>query len=421
MPPSSMQFLPLNRQADIAAKWCLVPAFLAFPISHSLASAFMLLILALWLLSGRWRERWLNLCKTPVFWSAMALYAMILLGVLYTVAPQADWQLHLEKYLKIALIAVWLSLFIDAPRHRTLALNAFVVAMLFIVVSTWLNIWFQLPWSKSQNQGWGVSHHVFGDHITQNVMMAFFVLVTLFRWRNSEKIWVRWLWFLVAIFSIISVTHLSEGRTGFVLLSAMVGVFVLLQIRGKLSISYLLLAAIVMIGLLASSEAMRDRFSMAVTEFQRSDVDNMTSIGHRLYNYKTTPILVSESPIIGLGTGAYHSQICRVISDPNQCQMFSWHPHNQYLFFAVNHGVIGLVLYFIFLGSMALIALRSIDKQAQILLLGLTVLLAINSLFNSPLWSSRESHFFTLMAGLLTSMAWCSRGRQFKEGGDQTR
>lgn len=79
------------------------------------------------------------------------------------------------------------------------------------------------------------------------------------------------------------------------------------------------------------------------------------------------------------------------------------------MFFAADHGLVGLGLYLAFLASMAWVALRSADLQARTLLLGLTALLAVNSVFNSALWSARESHFFTLMAALLVSMAWATR------------
>ncbi len=389
--------------------WVLVALFLAFPVSLGLANVLMLLALVLWAVGGHWQERWQAVKGNPVFWATTVLYACILVGVAYTVAPAGDWKLHLGKYLKLALLGVWLTLFMAGAKQRGWALNAFAVAMAFTAMSAWLNVWFQLPWSQSQNQGWGVSHHVFGDYITQNVMMAFFVLLALYRVRHEPVPWQKLAWGIMALMAMISVTHLSEGRTGYVLLVATVGVFVGTQLKGRQALVAVFLAVVALGVLLTSSDAMRSRFTQAIAEAQQHEVDNTTSIGHRLYNYKTTPRLVAKAPVLGLGTGAYHTQICQVLDDPAQCSTYAWHPHNQYLFFAADHGLLGLGAYLALLCAMVWVALRSKDDQARTLLLGLTALLAVNSLFNSPLWSARESHFFTLMAALLVSMAWASR------------
>jgi len=393
---------------NTAAQWTLVAAFGAFPIALGLANALMLLAVMLWCLGGQWADRWQAVSRNPVAWLVLVLYGLMLLGVLYTPAPAEDWQLHLKKYIKLPMMVVWLALLWQAASIRRHALNAFAAAMAFTAASTWLNVWFQLPWSQSQNQGWGVTHHVFGDYITQNVMMALFVLLALFRARAGQA-WVRWGWAATALLAAVSITHLSDGRTGYVLLAVAVGVFILTQLTGKVAVAAVLAGLLGLAGLLATSDTMRARFDMAIAEAKRHDTDNASSIGHRLYNYKTAPKLVAEKPLLGWGTGAYHTEICRVLDKPEECPMYSWHPHNQYLFFAAEHGVVGLGLYLALLTSMVWVAFRATDPQARTLLLGLTALLAVNSLFNSPLWSARESHFFTLMGALLASMAWVSR------------
>jgi O-antigen ligase len=154
---------------------------------------------------------------------------------------------------------------------------------------------------------------------------------------------------------------------------------------------------------LMSSELVSQRFQQARVEFQERDLNNLSSIGHRLYNYETTAELIAEKPWLGWGTGAYHTEICRVIGDPEKCTIFSWHPHNQYLFFGADHGMLGIFSYVALLISMVWFALKDKELESRVLLLGLAVLLAVDSLFNSPLWSSRESHFFLFMMALLAA------------------
>lgn len=403
-----MTLSSMSNRCNTAAQWTLVAACGTFPVALGLANALMLLSVLLWCLGGHWAARWQAIARNPVAWLVLALYGLMWVGVLYTTAPADDWQLHLKKYSKLPMVAVWLTLLWQAAGIRRHALNVFGVAMAFTAASTWLNVWFQLPWSQSQEPGWGVSHHVFGDYITQNVMMSLFVLLALFR-AHAAQAWQRWGWAAVALLSAVTMTHLSMGRTGYVLLVVAVGVFILTRLTGRVAWGALVGGVLLLGGLLATSDTMRERFALAMTEAQQHDTNNASSIGHRLYNYKTTPKLIAEKPLLGWGTGAYHTAICHVLDKPEECPSYSWHPHNQYLFFAADHGVVGLGLYLALLASMVWVAWRSADPQARTLLLGLTALLAVNGLFNSALWSARESHFFSLMAALLVSMAWASR------------
>lgn len=338
-------------------------------------------------------------------WLLVGLYAVVLLGLTYS---PADWRWkgeHLNKYARLVYAALILVLLVVFPRIQAIAFKAFVAAMLFVLFSTWLNIWFLLPWSKSQSLGWGHSHHVFGDYITQNVMMSFFCAVALHYAFNSKNRAWQIFWALITVAAAISITHLSIGRTGYVLLFTALVTYAFIASKGRwlwISIAGIGLASAVAV---FSSEVLQDRFTQAWQEVQRSQTDNQTSIGHRLYNYTTTSRMIAEKPLIGHGTGAYHTEICRFMADKEQRDMCSWHPHNQYLFFAANHGLVGLAPFVAIIFYMFFLAHRSHHPQAKTLLAVLAALLMINSLINSPLWSSRESHFFLFMLALMVAMS----------------
>jgi O-antigen ligase len=114
--------------------------------------------------------------------------------------------------------------------------------------------------------------------------------------------------------------------------------------------------------------------------------------------------MMAESPIMGHGTGAYHTEICRFLDKPEWCEIFRWHPHNQFLLFGANHGLIGVLLYVALLASLYRVAMRSDHAQGKVLLVSLTSILLVDSMINSPLFSSRESHFFLFMMALLVAM-----------------
>lgn len=384
--------------------------FLAFPLALGLANTLMAVLLIAWITAGRYREHWGAIRNNPVMLAALALYGVILVGTLYSSAPTKDILSHLNKYSKL-LIAVLIFSALSNELWQRRAMAAFSCAMLFVLISTWLNIWFLLPWSASQSLGWGQSHHVFGDYITQNVMMSFFVLLCLVSAQEEPSLLKRSLWLLAAALAAISITHLSQGRTGYVLLTAAVLTYIFSSLRGKskwisLTIGVLLLGIAV-----SSSNIIERRFNQAVTEIEQRDSDNQSSIGHRLYNYRTTTNLIQDNPLIGMGTGAYHTGICNYLDKPEECEHFSWHPHNQFLFFGADHGLLGMAAYLALIISMVWLARRYTNRSSRTLLLGLTALLLVDSLFNSPLWSSRESHFFTFMLALLAARSRLDQSR----------
>ena len=392
------------RQKTTGALGWLVPAlFLLFPVAMALSNVVLLLVLIGFAVTFSSvylkRDAW----SWPAIW-LMALFSMVLVGMLYTPAPWHWVSVNLGKYAKFAYAVVLMLLLARFPQWQKRALWAFVGAMLFIVASTWLNVWFVLPWSTTKTPGWGLTHHVFGDYITQNVMVSFLVVFALTKVQRPWLGRMSLVWLLVAALGVVSITHLSSGRTGVVLLLAGLVSWMLVRWGGKKLWIGLPVLVLLVAGVLASSSVMRERIALGWTEFAKRDVDVMSSIGHRTYNYRTVPKMMAESPIVGHGTGAYHTEVCRFLEKPEWCDTFRWHPHNQFLFFGVDHGLIGVLLYAALLLSLYRVAMRSDHAQAKVLLVSLTSILLVDSMINSPLFSSRESHFFLFMMALLVAM-----------------
>lgn len=392
------------RQKTAAAMGWLVPAlFLLFPLAMGLSNVVLLLVLigfAVTFNAGYLkRETW----SWPAIW-LMALFAVVLIGTLYTPAPWHWVSVNLSKYAKFVYAVVLMLLFARFPQWQKRALWAFVTAMLFVLVSTWLNVWLVLPWSATKTPGWGLSHHVFGDYITQNVMVSFLVVFALSSVQRPLRSRSSFFWLLVAVLGAVSITHLSSGRTGVLLLLAGLVSWMLVRWGGKKLLIGLPVLVFLVAGALASSSVMRERIALGWSEFAKRDLDVMSSVGHRAYNYRIVPKLIVESPVVGHGTGAYHTEICRFLDKPEWCDIFRWHSHNQFLFFGADHGLVGVLLYVALLVSLYLVARRSEHPQARVLLASLTSILLVDSMINTPLFSSRESHFFLFMMALLVAM-----------------
>ena len=211
-----------HRLFDRLSQGLLVGAFLTFPVALALGNVLAALCVVATLLSGHLRTQWRKVFSLPSAWAMLLLFVLILAGTSYTSAPASMALLHLSKYAKLLAGLFFVSVLFDAKTRRH-CLYAFMAAMGFILVSAYAGIFVTLPWSATQQTGWGVDHTVVGDYITQSVMMGFFVLTCLaFLWKFKSP-WARAGWIILALLGTVSITHLAWGRTGaFLLVSSLV-------------------------------------------------------------------------------------------------------------------------------------------------------------------------------------------------------
>ncbi len=381
-----------------AALSVLVLAYFAFPVAMGLGYVSMALAFVLGLLAWKSLREDAPLLRSPLVISALGLYVLMLLGWMYTPAPLEDVRLHFSKYAKLLLVPVFILLLQD-EKWRQRCVYAFMAAMGFILVSAYANIFFQLPWSSTQNLGWGQDHTVIGDYITQNIMMVFFAILLLEKAVASAELKVRLFYALSFVLAVLVVTHLSNGRTGYVLLIVSLGVYALKWARGwKQWLTIGVVACVIGLSL-ASSARVQQRVEMAVTELENSDSMEITSIGGRYNFWKYTLQMTLAKPLQGWGTGSYHSQWCEHVTAEGWCGFGRWHPHNQYLFFWMEHGILGLVLFVLFVASPIWMT-RKMPESPRRIAWCFSALFAVNSLINASLFSSRESHFFVMMTCL---------------------
>ncbi len=388
---------------DEIAKYSMVGLFFAFPVALGLANVLSAVVLVSWIMAGNYTRRWCVIRRSPLVLPLLLLYGWILVGGIYADALPSDVILHYSKYSKFLFAVILISL-LDEHLWRLRCWRAFAVAMLFILSSVYANIWLDLPWSATHAQGWGVDHHVIGDYITQNVMMSFFVVLLIQYARTEMQTGRKFVLYVTAILAILSITHLSQGRTGYVLVAVGLLVFAIVTAPKRYKFLMAGIVGIFLASAIATSQGMLERFELAVVEAKRSNVDSASSIGHRIHDYRKTPELIKQSPIFGLGTGAYHTRICKVIDDPTQCFRHRWHPHNQFLFFWADNGLIGLALFVFLLFRLAKPVEKSSQSEAAVFL-SFTAILIVDSMINSPLWSARESHFFMFIMALLNASA----------------
>ncbi len=407
---TASSFLQRGAQAS------LVLVFFAFPMSVALANVGLLLTLVFWLLGCFWgsslrdtRQALRNPLSTP----ALALFAWIAVAALWSPAELSLIGAALGKYAKLLWVPIFIGLLGD-PATRRRCGQAFALAMLFTLAVTWLNVWFDFAWTRTHNQGFGVDHTVFKDHIAQGILMSFFTVMALHHALCAPTRARAALAAGVAALAAVSVLFLSPGRTGYLALLLSLVAFALFAVglhRRRLAIAVLALAAVMAVTFTTSTQ-LRSRVNQAWIEAQGSSITApVTSAGARVEMSRFALQSALEHPVFGRGTASYPLLAPTHFTDPAWCAVVCVHPHNQFLFYLFEQGLIGLALFLWFVFAIARQAWRE-DPPRRALMMGfLAVLLAAN-MTHSSFWLSTENHFFILMSLLLMAAVPMRPGRR---------
>jgi O-antigen ligase len=376
--------------------------------SMALASIGSVLAVVFWVLTFDWIRPWLRLRRLPTFWPLILLPFLIVFGTTYSVAPFEYAYRYFSVYSRFFVILVIIIVIDDATWQKRCWFSFFTGAAVTLF-STYLGVWFVLPWSQSQTTGFGANHSVFYDYIAQGVMTSFLAVVALSHVLTEKITSRRVLWLFVFVFAVFSITHLLAGRTGQVVCTmALLGVIsIALPPRKALIFAGFFILSVVVLFL--TSPVMSQRFTLLVSEiYAYEQGQEMTSIGARLAMWKASLNFYWDQPLWGHGTGSYRWLTERLFTDPLMCAMSCVHPHNQFLFFGVEYGLLGLFIYgWLFVGVAKIVLL--VERRYSLILAGLLTIIAVDSFINSPFWISSERNFYTAVLALTMTSFYLNR------------
>lgn len=398
MNESSQPTTRWQKVLDQLSGWSAVALVFAAPISRSLFLVASLVYIVAWICNGQYRAKAAFVRTLPVAAPLVLLAAIVAVWAAFSPAPPADVVNNLKVYSKLLLVLMLAVTFSD-PVWRGRAWRAFTLSMLIVLASTYANVFVNLPWSNTQNLGIGADHSVFVEYVSQSVMTAVFVAFALNKALCRTNWRARSAWALVAIAAVCSVLFLLQGRSGLVALIVVILTYLALYARGPNLWSVTLGVALLGPTLITSSPLMRDRLETAHQQILSYQPADRTSLGLRITMWKLSLDKMAEHPVAGTGTGTYHQIAAQHFG---HCDYVCTHPHNQYLFFGMEYGLTGLLAYLWMLWRLLGIARRSITPERAVLY-ALVAVLAVDSLFNVPLWYRAQSYFFYVMLGLLVA------------------
>jgi O-antigen ligase len=372
----------------------------AAPLSRALFNTTLFLLVISCLLSPDIRKRSIEAFRYPVTKISFALLIFIFIGGLYSSAPSEFVFRQFRTYSLFLLIPVFIAVLCDRTWQKR-ALWAFISSMILILVLTFADVWIDIPGSSSKGLGLGKDHSIFSDYVVQSIVSAFFIAVCNHQARNSTINREKFAWLGVATLSALSVIFLLPSRTGLILLGCVLTLIVYQRFTGK----YLFMASAFLLLLstffISQSPLALDRLNLAIYELKNiADMNNQLSFSLRFGTWIAAWDMFIQQPIFGRGTGSYAFLAASYFKD---CTFLCVHPHNQYLFFLVENGLMGFSIYCAFLISLLIMASRSHLSLRHLAYCFLAILI-INSFINVPFWFNREAYFFYTMTALLVAM-----------------
>jgi O-antigen ligase len=399
---------PSQRRFTFTAQSCLVGVFLFFPIKLGAANTLLALTILFWLLGGGFQGRWQQVASNPITKPALIMFSLVFVGAFYSLAPTDAILNALNKYSKFLMIPVCLSLLMDAS-WRQRCWHAFTVAMIVTLASTYAGLWVHVPWAVAPTpNAWGSDHTVFKDYIAQGLLMSTFVVLALSKSATATKGIIKLGWVALAVAAAVSVLFLSNGRTGYLAIAAALVVYTGVISTRRWRLVVMGLTALVLAVLLSLSSTAQQRIHTIFTEVQTQlttseglkQLDGATSIGARLTMWSFSVEQIKARPLFGAGTGAYGTLAREACGQAPPCDVVSVHPHNQFLFFGVELGSLGLLAYVLYLSSAARGA-GQLPRPQRALLLSFLAIMVVDSLVHGALWLAVENHLFTFVLALL--------------------
>ncbi len=366
------------------------------------------------LIGGQYKKKYEFFRHSPFIIITLLLYAVILIWSVHSPAPWHDIKGDLSAYAKLFLIPVGLWAFQRHPKSIAPFLILLSSALFFVFLICTLKVHDFLPSSLSMWLGGNqLTSLNFGKAVgAAHIALSYFAAVLAFSWAwiffqkfSSFTLGQKCGSFLLSAFSFYYLLFICDGRSG---LPALVIPVLYLCVRYALtSKKFKSSLAIVMIflGALALSYHFSSRLDQSIhqgtSDLQEYQTGNdTTSWGTRLGFWKNAAHLIHIHPIMGHGTGSYPTVYALLNTPP----LLSTNPHQQYLFFWVENGLMGILFFLAFLYisggyNTTISEITHPTKHSQtlkILLEGYVLAFAIGCLYNSWLHDVHEGFFFLL-------------------------
>jgi len=307
-------------------------------------------------------------------------------------------QYALGKASRLLLIPVLISLRPERE-YQERALRAFKAAVVLTLVLSFL-VWLGLTDAGFVEHS-QIDPVVFKLKITHSVLMSFGAFAFALQARAAADSRSRMLPALVAGLAAFNVFYMVHGRTGQLVLLALLLYFFFSWLRWRgLLVAAAAGATIAGTAYLAPSSALHQRVQTTIGEISDWRAGKPAQLANmRLEAWSNSVEIVKSHPLVGAGTGGFAAAYARQVQGTSMMPLPQ--PENQYLLTTIQLGIVGLAALLALFAVQWRLASRLATRMDTDLARGLVVTMVVGCLFNSFLLDHTESLFYAWLTGLL--------------------
>lgn len=388
-----------------AARWAAITGACTAMVSPPLCNAAIVVMLLCLMASGQAMARLRQAMTQPLAIGAAIVVVVVALGMLWGSVPWGDRLKAFYTWRKLWIIPLLLAL-LGPPLWKQRMIAAYVAVCAAAALASFALAAATGPPSTSTS---GLAVSLLRNHAAQS--MAFATGAFLALWAASQPQWstrIRLAAFAASVVLALNLAFVTPGRSGYLALAVMLLVAAAASLRSWRNAVLVAALAGLFAGAVAVSPVARDRLDQGVQEWQSArTATQYSSMGIRAVIYENALELVRQRPWLGVGSGGFGAAYAERVKDRygDWRAMPSVDPHNQYLFFLAEQGIVGLIAFLSF------IALALVDRgdggPTRLIAIGMLAAWCATSLLSSHFQTFAEGHLlaFFLAAMLARPMA----------------
>jgi len=341
-------------------------------------------------------------------WMLVAVIWMLMSMIWSQASEMTQWQYFYShtRFLWLAIIYF----LIGTKARGLLVLKWLIYGQIFVTCISWL-LWLgvEVPLTRRPLEK-GIA---FTSTLEQPVM-AVLVLIILWNFRQYlTKQWGEWFVRLAIIAMALNIVFVMSGRSGYIVFLLFLTIEIYRALPGRWRWFSLLSPIILSMIFSAVSPVFSKRLAQIETNSQAYlEKESLSSEGERLDMWKHTISGILKKPILGYGVGSmpdvYSGEDGLIKAPLSQ-------PHQQYLFWWAEFGLIGLMIMLGFFFALIKDS-RLLDSEARTSLLSVIAVLLVMGLFNCPFFGVGMGEFFFLEIAALLAI----RGDASESGASAT-
>jgi O-antigen ligase len=272
-----------------------------------------------------------------------------------------------------------------------ISLKWLIYGQIFIVAISWL-MWFglEVPFTRRPLES-GIA---FTSTLEQPVMTVL-VLIVLWGFRDYwTKLWGGWFLHLIIVVMLLNIIFVMSGRTGYIVLLISIAIEAYRLLKGRWRLLAFLSPIILSLAFFAISPIFSKRLmEISINTQSYFEKQVLSSEGERFEMWRSSIYGIIKKPILGYGIGSmpevYKENGGKIKASVSQ-------PHQQYLFWWVEFGFIGLMIMLAFFFALIKDS-YTIDNESRKTLHSTMAVLFVMGLFNCPFFGVGMGEFFFLV------------------------